>query len=307
MSKYILFIALFFYSASWASVSKVEFQKAALHGNLEVIQEGLKEKGVEYVRLRDKQNNTPLHLACYALKGGEKAEIISLLIRHGAEINATNNFYTFPLHVAASSNNLAGAKLLLGQRGVLVNERSSANATPLLMAVGKRHIDMVKLLLSHPEIDPNQGTSDGVSPLHFAARLGYVEEAKLLLKDLRVNPNLKQKQGDFAGATPLHYAAMQAQVDMVSLLLKQKGLEVNEEVFQGIYEGFTPLHFAVMNPSTLQVFETLKLLIKGGANPNQKTKTGKLPSDLTSVRVILQFLEDPNPSYEIKKKQGIGS
>ncbi|WP_420420888.1 ankyrin repeat domain-containing protein [Simkania sp.] len=285
---------------SW-SVSPTEFQRAALNGDTEVVQQGLKEKKLEYIRYLDKDHNTPLHLAACAKKGGDKADIISLLLKSGANANATNRYFSTPLMIAVSTNNVEGVRVLLKERGIQVNGVNSSNLTPLMAAIRIRSSEIIKLILSHPDLNPNQENPDGLTALHLAATWGCAEEAELLLKDPRTNPHPKQPHGDFIGAIPLHYAAMQARTEVVKLLLEQKGTNVHATIGEGLYQGFTPVHCAVMNPNVPAVFECLKLLFKHGAKVTIKSKSGKLPSDLTNVRVIQEFLADPNPDYELKQ------
>jgi len=300
LKRIILLLGLLVTSLCYG-ITKTEFQRAVLNGNIEDVKEGLKENSHTYVKLRDKSQNTPLHLAASAKKGGDKAEIISLLLRYGAEVNAINEHYSSPLHLAVATCNLKGVERLLKDPSILVNTRSSANMTPLHYAVAMRSCEMIRLLLSHPEMNPNEGDSDTLTPLHFAAKWGYLEEVKELLADTRTDPDPCQLYGDFIGATPLHYAAMQAHPEVVKLFLSHKGVEMNARIEGGLYGGFTPVHFAVMNPHTPSVFETLKALSQAGAQFNLKSHQGKRAKDLTTVRVILEFLKDPNPSYQLKK------
>lgn len=293
---------LLFSPPSWSLVSKIAFQRAALNGEIAIVEKGLSEKGFEYVNLRDKNKNTPLHLASCALKGGDKVQIIALLLKYGANVNATNRYDSTPLHIAVSTNNLEGTKLLLQHPLIQINQHSNSCFTPLVYALKNRSEDLLSLLLSHTKLDPNVGSFDGMTPLHYAAKWGYLKGAKLLLNDPRTRPCQRQVEGDFVGATPLHYAAMQAHPNLVELFLNLKNSTLNLPIEKGLYQGFTPVHFAVMNPNTFHVFKTLKLLLRAGAHFNKKTANGKLPSDLTSVRVILEFLKDPNLNYELKKR-----
>ena len=257
----------------------------------------------EILQRRDQKQNTLLHLACCAKQGGEKKEIIALLISLGANINAVNACGSTPLHIAASTNNMAAAKLLLQQKALQVNKKNYQELTPLLFALGNRFKEMIKLLLSHQNLDPNIGNYEGCTPLHFAAMWGYLEEAKLLLSDKRCKANLQQKQGKYEGALPLHYAAMHAHPRLVALLLEQEGVDVNATLKKGSLQGFSPLHLAVMHFDTKKVFESIQKLIAKGADLKLKSKEGKLPSDLTTVGVLLEYLEDPNPQYKLRIKR----
>lgn len=300
--KNLFLILLFFCSKIW-SFSPIEFQRAALNGDTNLIEVMLKEKGLEYVKLRDKDCNTPLHLAACGKKSRQKEDIISLLLKYGADVNATNKYHSTPLYIAVATNHLEGVKTLLKEPRIMVNLISSSNFSPLMAATALHSSEIISLLLHHPEIDPNIENSDGMTVLHLAAKWGYKNELNLLLDHPRTDPQPKQKQGDFIGATPLHYASMQAHSEIIKLLIEKKVTDVNAKIEEGLYAGFTPIHYVVMNPNTLEVFDCLKLLIRAGAQTQMKAKNGKLPSDMTNVRVILQFLANPNLNYEIKKKK----
>jgi ankyrin repeat protein len=305
--KQVLYLTIFlsFFCSLCSGVSPVEFQKAAINGDRETLLRGLEEKGTQYCHLLDKELNTPLHLAACAKKGGSKTELIALLLKYGADPNATNRHLSTPLYIAVATQNLEGAKLLLNHPNIKPNELTSANMTPLIAALATRSEEMLKLLLSHPLINPNQEDTDGMTPLHLAAKWGLESEAELLLSHPKTDPSPRQIEGDFMGATPLHHAAMQAHTGMIKLLLNLEETQVNAKISKGLYAGYTPLHYAVMNPNTLQVFESLKLLIGAGADLHLKTEGGKLPIDLTDVQVIQEFLKDPNLSYQLKKKTRI--
>ena len=175
------------------SVSPVEFQKATLNGDTEIVEQGLKEKSYEYVRLRDKSQNTPLHLACSTRKGGTKSSIIALLIKYGADVNAVNKHFSTPLQIAVASNNLEGAQILLKHPTINVNKRNVDDRSPLLSAIINRNTQMMNLLLSHPEINPNAQNIDGMAPLHFTAMWGFVEESEILINFPQTNPYARSR------------------------------------------------------------------------------------------------------------------
>jgi ankyrin repeat protein len=96
---------------------------------------------------------TPLHSAAHA----KKTEVLELLIRRGADVNATCRLGNYPeiwcnpLHVAAINGHLEGAKLLI-KAGTDVNWKAEGGETPLDYAVKNGHWDMARLLELHGAI-----------------------------------------------------------------------------------------------------------------------------------------------------------
>lgn len=289
-----IFLWLSFFSPLFSG-PKIDFLKAVVHGNRATIQELLEKEGSHFVYLRDKNGDTPLHLACRTKKPDQAEAMIKLLIKNGADINARNTYLATPLHIAIATENYAAATTLLQLPGIEPNYLNERSYTPLHEATFKRSTSFIKLLLASPAILPNVATCDGATPLHFAAMWGFYPEAKLLLTHPNTDPNAKQHAGDYVGATPLHFAALQAQPQIVALLL-EKNADVSIIASQGLFKGFTPLHFAVMNPDTINVLKTVKLLLQAGANPNIPSALGKKPIDLTNVHIVRNVLNSPQPS-----------
>ncbi|QVL57123.1 MAG: ankyrin repeat domain-containing protein [Simkaniaceae bacterium] len=277
--------------------SESDFFRACLNGDMEKAIELYNKEGLRLTFSRDKDKNTPLHLACCSKKGGNKKELVDFLISNGVDINALNEHGSTPLFIAVSNGNFEATELLLKAKGIKINQLING-FTVLHIAVMNECIPIVKLLLNHPETNPNFGTADGATPLHFAAMMGLIEEAKLLIDDRRTDINAPQHDHVYSGATPLHFAAMQAQTEIVDYLLKTKQVRINAILDRGDYEGFTPLHFAVLNPDAPNTYSTIKLLLKAGANPKTKCKVGKRAVDLTSVKVIQSLLNNPKKAME---------
>lgn len=292
------FFLLLFSTLSLFASGETEFFRACLEGEMDKVITLYNKEGLKLTFARDKDRNTPLHLACCNKKGGNKKELVDFLISNGVDINATNEYESTPLIVAISNENYEAVDLLLSASNIKVNQ-SAKGLTPLHIAVINNMIPMIERLLKHPGINPNFGTSDGATPLHFAAMMGLPEAAKLLINDSRTDLNAPQHDPIYSGATPLHFAAMQAELEIVEALLQTKRVRVNAILDRGDYEGFTPLHFAVLNPETTRVFSTVKALLKSGANPKLKCTAGnKRPADLTAVKIIQELLKNPNKSLD---------
>ena len=92
---------------------------------------------------------TALHNA--ADKGYEN--VAALLLRHGANVNATTSSGMSALHWAARNGHVGLVKLLLQQEGIRRNSKDSNDQTPMLGAAENGFIDIVKLL--SPAYDGN--------------------------------------------------------------------------------------------------------------------------------------------------------
>ena len=102
--------------------------------------------------VRDNDKKTPLHLAGYK----RQHRCVSLLLDHGAEVDAHTRFQATPLHYASSIGCTASAKLLL-EHGANINAQESWGQTPLAIAVKQGHPHMVKFLLKQ---NPNLELAD---------------------------------------------------------------------------------------------------------------------------------------------------
>jgi len=289
MNKGLFFLFVFF-SFTLIATPENDFLRANLSGDYEKVVELYEKEGLRLTYTRDKDGNTPLHIACCSKKGGSKGKIVSFLIDKGVNVNAQNNYESTPLAIAVSNGNYEATQLLLASKGIRINQTYQQNFTPLHIAVISQIPPLIKLLLSHPDINPNFGTSDGATPLHYAAMQGLVEEAKILIDHPRTDINAPQHDTIYSGATPLHFASMQGQAEIVSCLLSNPTIQVNATINKGAQTGFTPLHYAVLNPDTVNVLEVVNLLMDHGADPNLKCEAGKTPFDLTAVSIIQKAL-----------------
>ncbi|MCB1107502.1 MAG: ankyrin repeat domain-containing protein [Chlamydiia bacterium] len=291
MNKMFFSLIVFLNVTLFAGVED-SFFRACLNGEAEKVIALYAKHGIRLTYARDKDGNTPLHLAACSQKGGTKGKIIEFLISKGVDVNASNQYESTPLTIAVTNGNYEGAALLLKAAGIRPNKMYQKNFSPLHLATISKSPPLIKLILSHPETNPNFGTSDGATPLHYAAMMGLIEEAEILINDPRIDVNAPQHDPVYSGATPLHFAAMQAQPEIVAALLKKPGIQVNPIINDGTQKGFTPLHFVVMNPDTVNVIEVVKLLLDAGANPKAKCEAGKTPYNLTSVKVVQDTLKN---------------
>ncbi len=208
---------------------------------------------------------TALHYAATDL------EKVRLLVKAGADANASSNLGNTPLMLAVrSSRSSPVVRLLLGNRAD-VHARNIYGATALMIAASSDDVETVKLLLDrdakpslvpyatvlNPDgqrLDPIFG--GGYTALSWASIRGNLEIAQLLMES-GADVNGRSMFG-----LPLTSAALRNQTKMARLLL-QHGAHVDAIAPVG---GWTPLMWAAANE--YGDADLVKLLIEHGADVN---------------------------------------
>ncbi|KAJ6789702.1 hypothetical protein PWT90_00566 [Aphanocladium album] len=147
----------------------------------------------------------------YAAKGGY-VDILQLLLKHGATVDARNSSGEAPLHLVSFSGQIEAAKLLLSH-GATVNALNGNCETPLHVALKSRQTEVARLLLSHGAAISTLDIS-GETPLHLASFSGQTEVARLLLSH-----GATVDARNSSGETPLYIASKSNQAELVQLLL----------------------------------------------------------------------------------------
>jgi ankyrin repeat protein len=116
----------------------------------------------------------------------ERSEIVQVLIRHEADVNASDETHSTLLHLASSKGCVESVKLLI-QHGADVNAKNGEQSTPAHLAVStlvtthsNLNGDLVCLLLSHGA-DAGSKDARGQTPLQIASSRGLSRIAGLLL------------------------------------------------------------------------------------------------------------------------------
>ena len=227
----------------------------------------------------------PLHQAA---QWGRTAAAAAL-IKHGANVNATDSFKATPLLYAIShgypDKNLDVIKLLL-DNGADVNAKDDERNTPLLAAEKRGFKEAINLLLAKGaqinicdaaalgqidrmaamlQADPSllRTTVQGLTPLQHAARAGQDETVQLLLaKGAAI-------EAEHAGRTALFLAVEHNRPSVVATLLAH---QANPNAREGSY-GWTPLHPAARAGH----LEVVKLLLQAKADVNAADRAGETP------------------------------
>ena len=188
---------------------------------------------------------TPLY---YALK--PHLHTAAPLLDYGAVIDITNYQGATVVHWAAWDDNAESIKLLLS-RGALVDATDANERTPLSWAAENDGPDAVKALLE-AGADPFISSNSAEMPIHYAALHGQVEIARLLLEhmdDINV-----QGGGDFS---PLGNAIYASKTNMVAFLLS-RGADIHKAYSKE--KGFTP--FPLLYAVVVAQPDVVELLLK---------------------------------------------
>lgn len=190
------------------------------------------------------ERSTALHAAVYNT-WDDNIEIISILLKYGADINIKDKNGTTPLCLAT---NAIVTKLLI-KYGANISVINDCGWTPLHFAASKHYAsDVVECLLQNGA-NTEIASNEGIYPLHLASK--NCPKSVLCLINYGANVNITDK----FGVTPLHEAANQYCPDSVDYLIKH-----NANVNATDQKGKTPLH----NAKTLTI---AKKLIWHGAKP----------------------------------------
>jgi len=123
-----------------------------------------------------------------------------------------------------------------------------------------------------------------------------------IVKLLKAGADIQET--DKNGVTPLHHAVRFRSPSAVETLLEH-GAAVNHTCQRS---GSTALHRAVTSsgaPSTAgktaKVKQIIQILMRHGADPSIKNKSGKTPMDYTRDEDLLRLLKASIPKHKVKK------
>jgi ankyrin repeat protein len=175
---------------------------------------------------------TPLHAAA----GAGCVDVVDLLIKAGADVNAKDDFGWTPLHYAAARGNVEIIRRLVAA-GADIDAEKFDGKTPLHVA-----LDMSKeeaaLELINAGADIVKADGEGRTPLHWAARRCLVRVVEELLR--RGAPvNAVDAEGD----TPLHHAVKYCDDFRLRSRVKSLLLSHGADPKMRNKEGFAPTDY----------------------------------------------------------------
>ncbi|KAF8133575.1 ankyrin repeat-containing domain protein [Mycena galopus ATCC 62051] len=186
-------------------------------------------------------------------------EIVSMLLKKGANINAAEEYHGSPLQAAAIQGHTETVTFLL-KNGADANAAEGEFGSTLGIAAAEGLKEIVEILLINGA-DINAAEGEYGSPLQAAAVEGHAEIVHILLK----NGADVNAAGGFYGS-PLQAAPAQGETEIVDILLKNSA-DVNVVGRQHIFlknDAKSTLGIAAARGHK----EIVDILLKNGANVN---------------------------------------
>jgi hypothetical protein len=135
------------------------------------------QRGRALLNNRDEAGWTSLH---HAVAGGQK-ELVSVVLRQGADVNQENNEGWTPTHLACAHGRTSVLPLLITAGAQLdIITRQPPEWTPLHFAAANGELDAVELLIK-AKADTVSKDEGGWTPLHLAAMNGHTNVAVALM------------------------------------------------------------------------------------------------------------------------------
>ncbi|KAM3479755.1 hypothetical protein MY8738_005313 [Beauveria namnaoensis] len=268
-------------------------------------------KDCPIVNVVSPRGTTALHIA--ASKGF--AEIVLMLLSHGASITIEDSRGRGAVELAAASRQLTIVQLLL-ENDVASDLAKKHKRAALFSAIEADCASIVQTLLENGA-NTEMTNSSGLNALLFATMNGRAGAARSLL-EYGANPNC----ADLLKSTPLHRAVQKGDDTVVNLLIQHGADPARSDC-----DYKTPFHYACArgSPSMVRMFlqrgvdllsldgwgkmpihyaacawsaEAMQILLDSGAQLEARTPRGETPLHLASQRggdgvILLRYRADP--------------
>ncbi|KAL2043776.1 hypothetical protein N7G274_003295 [Stereocaulon virgatum] len=208
-------------SGEYPNAEELPVWSLALLGKKDLIIEALSTRRNEISFLDPDTSNTSLHGAVLS----DQPEIVEILLEAGMSIDATNDYFRTPLHMAALNGNLGIMRLLLNDRLTddhIINAKDKWGTTAILMAYTHRHIECSLLLIENGAAIPDSKQSMKQSLFFFAVEFGCLQ-AVIELVNMGADVQVK----NVLGLTGLQMAQDGGKSDIENYLRKNKSFWVN--------------------------------------------------------------------------------
>jgi cytohesin len=186
------------------------------------------------------------------------------LVKAGAMVEVQDFSEMYPLSLAIYGNHLEAVRFLV-KSGAKINKPGFKKLTALHMALEEDLNPHIALYLLEAGANPNAKDEEGNSPLHWAVEIKNIEIVKAMIK---AGADLESENGQ--RNTALMLAVARDDVAMMRLLMSA-GATVRPS---GSKKAHDVLHTAAYHANNL---ETIKILLKAGADVNGRDEDGNTP------------------------------
>jgi ankyrin repeat protein len=241
----------------------------------------------------------------------EQAQLVVYLLSNGASLEQGDSFGDTALHIAAHHSHERVLRILIRHASCKndnIDILSKAGYTPLMLAARIGNIEATKALLEGGARRDARCSKRG-TPLFYAVSSQSFEVATILLTyNLPEGLTCKGLVNVIVehSVTPLHISAEKKHTKLVQLLLRH-----GAEVDASDANGMTALHYACLpmspkesNPE--QQYETVRALLKAGAQRDKKTNRGTTPimhAVYSESTEVIKLLLSANMPQELSPKK----
>jgi len=230
-------------------------------------------------------------------------EAAKFLIDKGANVHHAIPDGRTPLHIVATTGNVAIAKLLL-EKGANINAQTEAfGLTPLHYAITAKQEEIAKFYIERGADINIKENVDGKSAIHFAAEKGFINTVKLLLKK-GADINSKDNKGN-KGKTPIEYAYSKKQKEMAVYLLS-KGADIPQ--YSRTKKRAT--EFVVNSIQEYKDMIPQKYSLRGIRTVSKKLNDERLVDKVTEIiteiekqRIVPVFYKEKETEQEVTKEK----
>ena len=188
------------------------------------------------------QNTGWSPLFCVALGGN--TEMMTFLLKNGANINQTTNNGVSPLHAAASSDQHAGVAVLLSY-GADINLTNSDGEKPIDVAKNQKVKDMLIAHAKKQEDQQQQQQSDQATVSKAVDEAQWFQAAKdgnLAVIQQGIVDKIDVNCRDNKGLTALWFAALVRNIPLMEYLISQHADVNTADVSAKIYSGYVTIN-----------------------------------------------------------------
>ncbi|CAF4984768.1 unnamed protein product [Rotaria sp. Silwood1] len=258
---------------------------ACFEGDIDIIR-FLIENGADPNQTESEHHLTPIHVLCDAeyhgqsLRQKDRADLVRLLVKHGAQVNHLDRNSMAPIHKAVIHDRPECVQ-------VLMESRADPNVplmgdTPLSIAARHNRKNIVQILLKFKETNVNHRNDQGGTALHFASA-AIVDSPECV--ELLLQHGAKVNAQDLKSNTAAMVACFFNKPRILTTLIRA-GADLVPRNNEGkdAYDVAVEKEFDECKEIVAKALE--KRGIKAGAKPNQtSTTTDKLANDVDKLKI----------------------